>query len=92
MKKYLITYDLKNHASYSNYMELHSAIKKISGFWCHYLESTWMIKNTDSTAKEISTELLKYVDQNKDLILVVEVKPENKGGWLPKKAWEWLNS
>lgn len=92
MNKYLITYDLKNATSYNNYIDLHNAIKSISGKWWHYLESTWIIKSDKEKASDINSELLKHIDKNKDFILVIKIDSNNKSGWLPQKAWDWLNS
>jgi hypothetical protein len=53
------------------------------------LDSTWLL-DTRLTANEVSKRLVPHIDQN-DHILVLEVNPSNKQGWLPKRAWEWIN-
>ncbi|MBI3559021.1 hypothetical protein HY085_01380 [Candidatus Gottesmanbacteria bacterium] len=85
--KYLITYDLKNKTK--NYTTLYEQIKSF-GPWWHYLETVWIVKSTQ-TADFLSRDLLSHIDQSIDYILVIEIKTENKQGWLPQKAWDWLN-
>lgn len=81
----LITYDLKRPVQ--NYAALHEEIKK-SGTWWHHLESTWIIQ-TNETPQQCFARLARHIDQN-DSMLIIEVK-KNYWGWLPQKAWEWLN-
>ena len=90
MKKYLITYDLKD-SSLNTYIELHKAIKASGASWWHYLESTWIIKTTQLSANEISSKLVPHIKQG-DRLLVIEIDTSNKQGWLPKDAWDWLNT
>lgn len=88
MNKYIITYDLKNSPA-RNYGNLILAIKNI-GPWWHYLESTWIIK-TDLNAGQIWNCLYTHINGN-DRLLIVKIEPYDKGGWLTKDAWDWLNS
>lgn len=89
MKKYLITYDLKNTAI-EGYLPLHEAIKKNCISWWHYLESTWIVKSNILNANDISSKLTPFVKTG-DRLLVVEIT-SNSQGLLPKEAWDWLNS
>ena len=85
MKVYSITYDLKKPGR--NYSGLYDAIKSYNHWW-HYLGSTWMVA-TDSTPEQIWEVIRPHIDRN-DSVLIIEVK-NNKSGWLPKEAWNWLN-
>ena len=85
MKAYSITYDLK--APGRNYESLYEAIKE-TGKWWHYLESTWLII-TDKTSRQIWDSLAPTIDKN-DLLLIIEIRNDSYG-WLPEKAWEWIN-
>jgi len=88
MRMLLIAYDLKSKTT--NYEPLFSAIKA-TGNWWHYLKSTWLVC-TDQAAYHVATDLQQYIDKSSnDYILVIEVKKAHQG-WLPKKAWEWMNS
>ena len=82
---YAINYDLKKPGQ--NYSGLYEAIKSC-GAWWHFLESTWLV-DTSLDAKGIWESLEPNVDRN-DSVLVIGVTKEHQG-WLPKKAWDWIN-
>lgn len=88
-KRYLITYSLKTPNW--NYSGFFGAIQGM-GTWWHYIDSTWILKNTSYTnAQQIYTRLAPFLSKN-DFILVVEIVPGTSFGWLPKAAWDWINS
>ncbi|MGB9236511.1 MAG: hypothetical protein WCC04_19050 [Terriglobales bacterium] len=81
----LVTYDLKG--SSGSYTGLFDVLKNQNSWW-HYLTNTWLI-DTYETPEELFKELKPYIKTG-DRILVTEfVRPFN--GWLPTKAWEWIN-
>jgi hypothetical protein len=82
---YLITYDL--HKPGKDYTSLHNTIKTASTWW-HYIESTWIIK-TDLSVNEWSNRIRSVTDSN-DNFLIVDISKQNRQGWLPKKAWDWI--
>lgn len=88
MNKYIVTYELNNKSK--DYSGLFNAIK-VHAYWWHYIESVWIVKS-HSTAQEISSGLLNHIDADKDYLLVIKVDSAEKEGWLPQKAWDWLNS
>ena len=81
----LITYELKTARDYTPF---YAAIQH-QGDWCHYLAATWLV-NTTSTPQAIATALKPLMEGN-DFLLVVEIT-SNYQGWLPKEAWDWINS
>ena len=83
---YAINYDLNQPGQ--NYDELHEAIKGC-GDWWHYLDSTWLV-DTNLTAQEVWNKLSPHTDKN-DSILIIGINRDN-AGWLPQKAWDWINS
>ncbi|HLR00022.1 MAG TPA: hypothetical protein VK102_06560 [Sphingobacterium sp.] len=85
MKVYSISYDLSTPGT--DYDALYEAIKQYR--WAHYLESTWWVATNDS-ANQIFNNIQPHIDDN-DRILVIELK-DNKAGWLPQEAWDWLNN
>ncbi|MBU4511698.1 hypothetical protein KKD19_00430 [Patescibacteria group bacterium] len=87
-EKYLITYELKTPNW--NYTGFYNALKNL-GEWWHYLDSTWVIKNTSYDSIQMYDILRKHISVN-DFILIVEIKPETKWGYLPGDAWGWLDS
>ena len=82
---YAVNYDLKQPGR--NYDGLHGAIKEL-GAWWHYLGSTWLI-DTALSAEQIWQRLSPHIDKD-DFVLVIRVV-NDKSGWLPPKAWEWIN-
>lgn len=82
----LITYDL--HRPVQNYPELHEKIKKI-GTWWHYLESTWLV-DTSLTPQQAWEQIASQVDKD-DSVFVVRIMSDHSG-WLPQKAWDWINT
>ncbi|WP_413208435.1 hypothetical protein [Rhodospirillum sp. A1_3_36] len=82
---YAINYDLNQPGQ--NYEKLHSTIKEL-GAWWHFLGSTWLV-DTGLNAEEIWKRLDPHIDQN-DNVLVVGIT-RDYSGWLPPKAWEWIN-
>ncbi|CVI59234.1 MULTISPECIES: hypothetical protein [Agrobacterium] len=83
---FAINYDLKRPGQ--NYQALHDAIKSC-GDWWHFLDSTWLV-DTDLNAQGIWNSLEGHVDKN-DIFLIIGVT-RNYQGWLPKEAWDWINS
>lgn len=83
----LVTYDLKRPGQ--DYKAVHEAIKSCGSSWWHYLESTWLVESYQ-TADEIAAKVRQHIDQN-DRLLVIGVTADS-AGWLPKDAWEWINS
>lgn len=84
---YIISYDLKIPGR--DYTSLYDAIKNL-GDWQHPLESTWVIATNDYDENGIYSRLKETMD-NSDFLLIFEVKPHNRQGWLPKSFWEWMN-
>ena len=87
-RKYLITYTLKTQNW--NYTGFYSALQSL-GHWWHYLDSTWIIKNTTYTPQQMYNILAPHISVQ-DSILIIEIVSANKHGFLPKDAWDWLNN
>lgn len=81
----LISYDLRDPGQ--DYSGLYKELKK-AGTWWHHLDSTWII-STNTGPDEWQERLRKHMDDD-DSLLVIEVT-NNYQGWLPERAWEWLN-
>lgn len=79
----LVSYDLRGPHDYTAFYE----ILKLQGTWWHYLTSTWLVSTT-KTPTEVYNSIAPHMLKN-DSVLVIEVgKAYN--GWLPEKAWEWI--
>lgn len=82
----LITYDLKQPNK--DYEALYDAIKGCGSNWWHYLESTWLIQ-TNISPDECAKRLRQAMDDD-DFLLVVDITRQQRQGWLPSKAWDWI--
>lgn len=81
---FVVSYDLRKPGQdYSGLLEQ----LKNSGAWWHYLDSTWLINTSDSAA-ELYNRLAPHLDRG-DSLLIIEAG-RNIGGWLPEKAWKWI--
>lgn len=86
---YFITYDLNKAGK--NYDGVYQAIKDAStGAWCHYWDSSWLIKSNYTSADDVFKLIKPYLDSD-DRCLVIEVK-NNKQGWLTKDQWDYINN
>lgn len=83
---YSVTYDLRQPGR--SYQPLYDELKNSTRWW-HYLQSTWLIY-TDETATQLTDRLRAKMDNN-DYVLVIRVC-DDRDGWLPKDAWEWITS
>lgn len=84
---YLITYDLNSPGQ--KYDDVIEAIKSTSTNWCHYWDSSYLIKSNCQTAEEVFDKIKPHLDKN-DRVLVIEVK-NNKQGWLTEEQWNYIN-
>ena len=82
---YVVSYDLRKPGQ--DYKGLFDELQASPGWW-HYLESTWLIATSES-ANELYDRLRKHLDRD-DSILVIQAGGDRQG-WLPKKAWEWID-
>jgi len=85
MKTFLIGYDLNNQGQ--DYTVLIENIK-VLGNWWHCLDSTFIIKS-NSSASKIKDYLLKFIDQN-DELLVVRLTGEGAWTGFDSICSEWL--
>jgi hypothetical protein len=83
----IVNYTLKNRLK--DYSPLFDAIKNC-GEWWHFMEATWII-NTTHSPDAVARHLNNFIDSNLDFLLVCRLSSEHQG-WLPKEAWDWLNS
>ncbi len=58
--------------------------------WWHYLKgSTYFIK-TSLSANELYNKIYPGIPGRH--LIIVEINANNKQGWLPKAAWDWINN
>jgi hypothetical protein len=86
MQVLLVTYDLKtaNH----NYSPFYDTLKQ-QGTWWHYLASTWLIATT-KTPSELYGAVVSHITTSDSLLIAPIRRPF--WGYLPRDAWDWLNT
>jgi len=82
---YVVSYDLRKPGQ--DYKNLFDELQASPGWW-HFLDSTWLIATSES-ANELYNRLRTHLDRD-DSILVIQAGADRQG-WLPKKAWEWID-
>ena len=82
----LVTYDLSSTGK--DYSGLYTTLKSAPGWW-HYIESCWLLKTKES-AQDWLSKIKPHIDNDKDSLLIIEITPQNRAGWLPQKAWDWV--
>lgn len=85
MRVLLVSYDLKKPGR--DYSGLYDTLKTAPSWW-HYLESCWLLK-TDLSPNDLWDGIRQHIDRN-DYVLIIEVTSSYQG-WLPEKAWDWIN-
>lgn len=80
----LVTYDLKQPQT--SYEPLFEELKSKDS-WAHYIPSTWLVSTRESP-RELSQKLIPLTFKG-DRLLVVELTGRHSG-WLPQKAWDWI--
>lgn len=86
MNVYIISYDLKVPGR--DYTALYEKIKCM-GDWQHPLESVWLLATGNYDEDSIYHELKPAIDAN-DLLLILQVNPQKRQGWLAVSFWEWM--
>ena len=81
MNTLLIGYDLNKTGQ--DYEDVIDAIKGLGGTWWHHLDSTWIVKTTE-TASSARDQLVQHLDGN-DEILVVNITGD-------AAAWDGFNA
>lgn len=85
---YILTFDRSDSL---NYKAIHDKIIKMDGLvnWFHYIRSSYILIHKEEKAYPL-TKKIESIMPNKRFFLV-EINLNNRNGWLPKEAWEWLN-
>jgi hypothetical protein len=82
-----ISYELKRPGQ--NYESLYTAIKQISGTWCHPMTSHWFIETTLSPT-QVWNLLASHVDNNDQVLVIKVTNSPRYQGWLKQEQWNWL--
>jgi hypothetical protein len=87
MAVFLVTY--KINSPNTDRDKLTEKIKSSANGWWHYIDNVWIV-NTSHEADDLAKLLYPCITKP-DRLLVIGVTGEHQG-WLPDKAWEWLNN
>lgn len=85
---YLISYDLNKPGQH--YGKLIEAIKEVSSYWWHHLDSVWIVGSSLS-AVEIRNRLSVHIDSN-DELLVVALAKEAAWKGFDQRGSNWLRN
>ena len=89
MNTYIIGYDLNRPRGQDDYPNLIQALKALPNWW-HYLDSTWIVKSSES-AITIRNELQKHIDSG-DELLVARLSGEAAWVGFNDTGSNWLKS
>ena len=83
---YLVSYTLDPPRAALNIEE---ELKKSAGWW-HHLDFTWIIATQESIDEFYKRLAIRFLDT--DHFFIVEITSNSRWhGWLPNRAWEWLD-
>ena len=93
MKSYIVTFDKGGILDTFDYVDFHEKLTKVQGLisWWHYLETTYILIVPNSSSATIITQFLISIAPNKQFF-ISKVDLKDHGGWLPKEAWDWINT
>ena len=86
MNVYLVSYDLKQPGR--NYTQLYQALQSAAGWW-HYLGSTWLLASP-LAIEQWQQQIRGAIDANDVFMIIRLERGVAYTGWLPPKAWEWM--
>jgi hypothetical protein len=88
MSVQMIGYDLNRPRGEADYPELIDAIKRKYPTYWHHLDSTWLVKTSESS-KSIRDLLRRYIDDG-DELLVAKLDGEAAWAGFGEQASKWL--
>ena len=65
-----------------------SALKAAKTWW-HYFDTVWIIGTNQSLTAWHAK--LKTLIANSDSLFIVDITNRERNGWLPQRAWQWLD-
>lgn len=92
MKAFLLTFDYTTPKA-AKLNAFHARVKsdpKILSWW-HRLQGTYILITTDDVMAE---NLRAFFHQSfpDEYCFFIQIHYADYGGWLPKEAWDWMNS
>lgn len=74
----------------TNFIQLHDQLISLDCIknWFHYIKSSYILISDKATANALDREIGIIIKEKNYLIVGVDLK--DCQGWLPKRAWEWI--
>jgi len=88
MNLLLVTFALRN--ADRNYDPFFVELRGNSLNWMHYIEQSCLV--TSPLDQDSMTKQLVQHIETTDSLIVVKLEPHQFNGWLPKSAWDWMES
>jgi hypothetical protein len=87
---HLVAYELKGHRPAGDYLRLAEAIKAISGTWCHFAESKYLVE-TDLPTQQVASRLAPHTRVG-DPLFVTRIYRDWSAYSLTAEQIAWLNA
>lgn len=90
-KVYILTFDKGNLFDRFDYTQFHKSLINANGIdaWWHYLEGTYLLIVSSNVNSTSLSNYIRKIMPNK-LFFVCRVDLNDYNGWLPQKAWTWI--
>ncbi len=84
---YILIFDRDDQTNYKVLHDKLVALKCIKN-WFHYIKSSYILITDKPTANDLDKEVSSIFTEKNYLLVGIDLKDSQ--GWLPKKAWEWI--
>lgn len=84
---YILTFDRDDNLDYKSFHDSLISCPTVITWW-HHIKSCYILIADTKNATVLQQEI-KGIIPNKRFLLL-EVNLENRNGWLPLQAWEWI--
>lgn len=74
-----------------DYKKIHDKIISIDGLinWFHYIKSSYILITMEPSAKQLAKKIQPIIP--KKYYMLMEIDLNNRQGWLPQRAWDWVH-
>lgn len=88
-RAYILTFDRDDNLDYK---AIHEGIVNSQSVinWWHYIKSSYILICNTNNATTIQKEIIDVMPSKR--FLLVEVNLQNRNGWLPQEAWDWIKA
>ena len=86
---YILVFDRDD---FRDYKSIHNKIISIEGLinWFHYIKSSYILITEEPSAKQLAKKIQPFIP--KKYYMLIELDLNNRQGWLPQKAWDWIHN